>query len=201
MKVGPIEGQRFVLRECALEIAVKGYQKSEVSPFPEQDEVTSEELRAAEAVGDLIAFWGFKKGHGQIWTLLYLRDASMSAKDIQNAFALSKGGVSQLLKDLEQWRVVRRERIPGQRATVYVANTNLLEMIALVFQKRELMVLERVILALRAVEKSLEFQPLASKITRQRVTRMRKSGENVLRAIRVFLRTARLDLSRLQRHL
>ena len=127
-------------------------------------------------MGELIAFWGFKKGHGQIWTLLFLRDTELTAKEIQDAFSLSKGGVSQLLKDLEEWRVVKRQKMHGKRAMVFVANTNLLEMIALVFQKRELMVLEKVILSLKAVENALELRPAASKVTLQRVSRMRKSG-------------------------
>jgi hypothetical protein len=63
------------------------------------------------------------------------------------------------------------------------------------------MVLEKVILSLKAVENALEFRSDTSRVTRQRVLRLRKSGENVLRAIRIFLRTAKLDLSRLQRHL
>ena len=63
------------------------------------------------------------------------------------------------------------------------------------------MVLEKVILALKAVENSLSYNASASRTTLQRVARMRRSGENVLRAIRVFLRTARLDLTRLQRNL
>ena len=180
---------------------MKGYQPGASFVFSGAGELSDEEIRAAEAVGELIAFWGFKKGHGQIWTVLYLRDLPMTAKDIQNAFSMSKGGVSQLLKDLEEWRVVQRQRVEGQRAMVFSANTNLLEMIALVFQKRELMVLEKVILALKAVENSLSYNPSSSRTTLQRVARMRRSGENVLRAIRVFLRTARLDLTRLQRNL
>ena len=180
---------------------MRGYQTSNHIDPAGLAGLSPEESQVAEAVGELIAFWGFKKGHGQIWTLLFLRDAHLTAKEIQEAFSLSKGGVSQLLKDLEEWQVVKRQKMPGQRAMVFVANTNLLEMIALVFQKRELMVLEKVILSLRAVENALEFKPSASRITRQRISRMRKSGENVLRAIRIFLRTAKLDLSRLQRNL
>ena len=180
---------------------MKGYQTSNHIDPVGLSGLSPEESQVAEAVGELIAFWGFKKGHGQIWTLLFLRDTQLTAKEIQEAFSLSKGGVSQLLKDLEEWRVVKRQKVIGQRAMVFAANTNLLEMIALVFQKRELMVLEKVILSLKAVENALEFKASASRVTRQRVSRMRKSGENVLRAIRIFLRTAKLDLSRLQRNL
>ncbi len=180
---------------------MKGYRASNHIDPTGLAGLSPEESQVAEAVGELIAFWGFKKGHGQIWTLLFLRDAQLTAKEIQEAFSLSKGGASQLLKDLEEWQVVKRQKVPDRRAMVFIANTNLLEMIALVFQKRELMVLEKVILSLRAVENALEFRPSSSRMTRQRISRMRKSGENVLRAIRIFLRTAKLDLSRLQRDL
>ena len=71
---------------------MRGYQAGYAETASHSGELTDEEIRAAEAVGELIAFWGFKKGHGQIWTLLYLRDAPMTAKQIQTAFSLSKGG-------------------------------------------------------------------------------------------------------------
>ena len=44
-----------------------------------------------------------------VLTLLFLCDTELTAKEIQDAFSLSKGGVSQLLKDLEEWRVLKDE--------------------------------------------------------------------------------------------
>ena len=122
---------------------MRGYQTSSHIDPAGLAGLSPEESQVAEAVGELIAFWGFKKRHGQIWTLLFLRDTELTAKEIQDAFSLSKGGVSQLLKDLEEWRVVKRQKMPGKRAMVFVANTNLLEMIALVFKNENSWCLRR----------------------------------------------------------
>ena len=71
------------------------------------------EVLATDAVGEAIEFWGFKHNQGRVWGLLYLRAQPMTAGELQRLLGLSKGAVSMLLKDLEQWKVVRKVRPPG----------------------------------------------------------------------------------------
>src|SRR5262249_61350253 len=57
--------------------------------------------------------------------------------EIERALALSKGGVSMLIRDLERWRVIRRERSPGDPAWRYRAETELIRMVTRVVEQRE----------------------------------------------------------------
>ena len=52
---------------------------------------------AAETMGELIAFWGFKASMGRIWTLLYLSPSSLPADVIAERTQLSAGAVSMAL--------------------------------------------------------------------------------------------------------
>src|SRR5215467_7841028 len=60
-----------------------------------------------------------------------------AAGEIERALALSKGGVSMLIRDLERWRVIRRERSPGDPAWRYRAETELIRMVTRVVEQRE----------------------------------------------------------------
>ena len=48
---------------------------------------------AADTMGELIAFWGFKQSTGRIWTLLYLSPRPLSAQEIAARTQLSSGAV------------------------------------------------------------------------------------------------------------
>ena len=69
---------------------------------------TTEEARraaislAAETMGEIIAFWGFKASMGRIWTLLYLSMDPLTADVIASETGLSSGTVSMALTELMQ---------------------------------------------------------------------------------------------------
>ena len=108
------------------------------SPEPE----SLEEL--IDAIGDVIAFWGFKKNHGRIWAALFLSGRPQSSTELQKKLQLSKGAVSMLLSDLEEWSIVQRDP-ELERQRYYRANEQLLSMISNVLQTREAALLNRVL--------------------------------------------------------
>ncbi|MCI0574294.1 MAG: MarR family transcriptional regulator [Myxococcaceae bacterium] len=152
------------------------------------------EAIAVDAVGNVIEFWGFKRNQGRVWALLYLRGTALTAADIERELALSKGGVSMLLRDLEGWGVVQRTRLPGETAWHYRAESDFMRMVARVIEQREAGLLGRIRADLQ--------EALALAITdgevrpeqRHRLERMAALAEQVDRAVRLFLKTARLDV-------
>src|ERR1700726_1085527 len=82
------------------------------------------EALVVDAVGSVIEFWGFKSNHGRIWALLYLRGTPLSALQLQTELGLSKGAVSMVTRELEQWGVVNRVRVPGAHSWLFDAETN-----------------------------------------------------------------------------
>lgn len=95
------------------------------------------ELTAADAVGDVIRFWGFKKPLGRLWTILFLADDPLSAADLAEKLHLSAGAVSMTVGELERWGVVRRVWRPGERKDYFEAETDFWKMISKVVSERE----------------------------------------------------------------
>jgi DNA-binding transcriptional regulator GbsR (MarR family) len=101
------------------------------------------ELLAAEAIGGLIEFWGFKRQMGRIWTLLYLSDEALDAAAICERLQLSAGAASMTLAELEHWGVVHRLRKPGERRDFFAAETDIWKLVTHVWRERELRQIER----------------------------------------------------------
>lgn len=95
-------------------------------------------LRVVDAVGALIERWGFKRNMGRVWALLYLEQAPMSQADLGERLALSSGSMSMLLAELQQWGVVRKAWVPGERREYYEAETSIWKMVSRVLREREL---------------------------------------------------------------
>lgn len=110
---------------------------------------TTEEARtraigiAAEMMGELVEFWGFKGSMGRIWTTLYLSPIPLTADTIARRTRLSSGAVSMALTDLLQWGVIEREPVPNQRKRYYRAKTEVWEIVRRIFRERELRLVQR----------------------------------------------------------
>jgi DNA-binding transcriptional regulator GbsR (MarR family) len=95
------------------------------------------ELLSAEAIGDVIEHWGFRKALGRIWTVLYLATEPLSAADLADRLSMSAGAVSTTLTELQRWHVVRRVWKPGERKEFFEAETDFWKMISKVVSERE----------------------------------------------------------------
>jgi HTH-type transcriptional regulator, glycine betaine synthesis regulator len=152
------------------------------------------ESLAVEAVGQVIEFWGFKHNQGRVWALLYLRAAAMTATELEEALGLSKGAVSMLVRDLERWGVVHRLRQPGTGAWRYRAGTELVRMVSRVIEERELAFLSRIRAELGEARRLATGAAGVGRDQLARLERMNSLALAAERALKVFLRTARLDV-------
>jgi DNA-binding transcriptional regulator GbsR (MarR family) len=152
------------------------------------------EAIAVDAVGSCIEFWGFKRNQGRVWALLYLRNVPMSAGQIERELSLSKGAVSMLIRDLERWSVIQRARAPGEAAWQYRAETDLLKMVSRVIEERESRFLERI----RAdIAEAIRLAKETGAVTAERLSRLNRMAdlaEQTDRALKLFIKTARLDV-------
>jgi DNA-binding transcriptional regulator GbsR (MarR family) len=153
------------------------------------------EAIAVDAVGNVIEFWGFKRNQGKVWALLYLRDVALTAAEIEEELELSKGGVSMLLKDLERWGVVLRVRNPGDAAWRYRAETDLLKMARRVIEEREFAFIERVRADLEEARRLADGDARIPRAMVQRLERMERVAEAMEKALKLFLKTSRLDVN------
>lgn len=95
------------------------------------------ELLAADAIGDVIAHWGFRKALGRTWTVLYLHGDALAASELGERLQMSAGAVSMTVTELQRWGVVRKVWVPGERRDFFEAETDFWKMISKVVQERE----------------------------------------------------------------
>lgn len=100
--------------------------------------VEAQVLKVADAVGGLMEAWGFKRNMGRVWAMLYLEQGPLSAADIGERLSLSSGAMSMLLAELQQWSVVKKSWVPGERRDYWEAETSIWKMVSRVFREREL---------------------------------------------------------------
>lgn len=118
---------------------------------------------AAETMGELIAFWGFKASMGRIWTLLYLSPDALPADEIATRTQLSTGAVSMALAELQQWGIAERAVLAGARKRHYRAETDVWGIVRRIIRQRELRLVgrsvERFSEAVRVLQELLDREP------------------------------------------
>jgi DNA-binding transcriptional regulator GbsR (MarR family) len=152
------------------------------------------EALVVEAVGSVISFWKFKRNHGRVWALLYLRDEALDAPTLQARLGLSKGAVSMLTRELEEWGVLHRVRNPNDVTWRFNAETNFLRMVGRVIEKREAALLRRVREDLERAEQMARADRAAATVI-SRISKMRALAHGLERAMNGFRSTARFDFT------
>ena len=159
------------------------------------------EKLAVDAVGEVIEFWGFKQNLGRLWALLYLYNQPLSAAEIREALALSKGGVSMLLRDLERWKVVMRVREKGEIAWRYKAETNVIKMARRVLEEREYVLIRRVCADFEKAKAMALASGNASVEKMERLANMSVLAKQTAKLMQLFTKTPPLDIRSLFRAL
>lgn len=176
---------------------MKGYlwTSSEEVPLKMGAHLSNWEAVAVDAVGNVIEFWGFKRNQGRVWALLYLRDVTLTAAEIEKELELSKGGVSMLLRDLERWGVVLKVRSPGDASWRYRAETDLLKMARQVIEEREFAFIARIRSDLAEARKLAQAAGTTPRAQVARLVKMEALADATERALKLFLKTSKLDVS------
>ena len=71
--------------------------------------------------GEMGSRWGISRTVGQIYALLYVSPKPLNADEIAETLDFSRSNVSMGLKELESWRLVRLQHLPGDRREYFSA--------------------------------------------------------------------------------
>src|SRR6478736_3832237 len=82
------------------------------------------------AWGDMGGQWGVNRSVSQIHALLYLSEKPLTADDIAETLAMARSNVSNSIKELLSWNLIRRVPIRGDRRDHFEAETDVWEMAA-----------------------------------------------------------------------
>jgi len=164
------------------------------------------ELAVADAMGELMELWGFRRQLGRIWAVLFLSERPLAAPDLCERLQISTGLLSMSLAELRSWGVVRSAPVPGDRKEHYEAETNIWSLVRRVLAERERKAIEGALgtveRALREVRGALaDVDPRVKAQARFRLQRLDQLAQLCrvgLNLLRVLLDSARVDLSPLK---
>jgi DNA-binding transcriptional regulator GbsR (MarR family) len=156
------------------------------------------ELLAADAIGDIIEHWGFRKVLGRVWTVLFIAAEPLPAAELGERLAMSAGSVSTSLTELQRWGVVRRVWKPGERKEFYEAETDFWKMISKVFDERERLLSESVRTRLERAASLLRQAPDSAAAARSldRINRLLAFVVVAQTALDGFIKSRRVDFTR-----
>jgi DNA-binding transcriptional regulator GbsR (MarR family) len=100
--------------------------------------------------GEMGSVWGVNRSVAQIHALLYLAGRPMTAEDISDALGIARSNVSNSLKELLTWNLVRRVAIRGDRRDHFEAEGDVWELVTRIAVGRKAREIDPVIETLRA---------------------------------------------------
>jgi len=109
-----------------------------------------------EALSQISRFWGFPKGMGAIFAILYLAPAPLSLDDLVEQTGLTKGAISTEVRALARLGLVHRSSRLADRRDYYEAETDFYKSVRAILQERQNSEFDRAIQSVRATLEHLE---------------------------------------------
>lgn len=106
-----------------------------------------------ESLSHISRFWGFPKGMGAIFAVLYLSSSPLSLDEIVEQTGLTKGAVSTEVRTLARIGLVHRSSKLADRKDYYEAEVDFYKSIRSILKERQNSEFDR---SLRAVQETLE---------------------------------------------
>jgi len=131
--------------------------------------------------GDMGGQWGVNRSVAQIHALLYLSERPLTAEEIAGTLGLARSNVSNSIKELLGWRLIRRVPILGDRRDHFEAETDLWDMVTRIAQGRKERELDPAAEALRACVAEAELDTKISPVAVARLNEMLEFVETVTR--------------------
>jgi DNA-binding transcriptional regulator GbsR (MarR family) len=146
---------------------------SEVTKLPEPVE------RFILQWGDMGGQWGVNRSVSQIQALLYLSDKPMTAEDIAEQLGMARSNVSNSLKELLNWSLIRRVPIRNDRRDHYEAETDLWEMATRIASGRKTREIDPALVVLKGCVSAAASDEMVNATARKRLKEMLAFTEQI----------------------
>ena len=100
--------------------------------------------------GDLGGQWGVNRSVSQIHALLYVSEQPLTAEEIAGVLGIARSNVSNSLRELLGWDLVRRVPVRGDRREHFIAEADVWEMVRRIAAGRKAREFDPAIAVLRA---------------------------------------------------
>ncbi len=87
--------------------------------------------------GEMGTRWGVNRTVAQIHALLYLAERPLSADDIVETLGVARSNVSNSLKELQSWKLVRVSHVMGDRRDHFTALQDVWEIFRVILEERK----------------------------------------------------------------
>ena len=122
--------------------------------------------------GDMGSAWGVNRSVSQIHALLYLAGRPLTAEDISDSLGIARSNVSNSLKELMGWGLIRRVPIRGDRRDHFEAEGDIWELVTRIAIGRKAREIDPVLETLRACLATRKATLASTPWPRKRLTEM-----------------------------
>jgi HTH-type transcriptional regulator, glycine betaine synthesis regulator len=155
-----------------------------------------------QRLSQISRFWGFPKGMGAIFAVLYLSPDPLSLDDIAGQTGLTKGAVSTEVRALARLGLVHRSSKLADRKDYYEAETDFYKSIRAILKERQNTEFDRAIASVREMVGKIE-SASAPKEERafllQRIRAMREFFDALDSLVRAVVRLESLGIINVQK--
>ena len=109
-----------------------------------------------QGLSQISRFWGFPKGMGAIFAVLYLSPAPLSLDEIVRETGLTKGAISTEIRALARMGLVHRSSRLGDRKDYYEAEADFYASIRSILKERQNSEFDRAIQSVRGTLETME---------------------------------------------
>ena len=109
-----------------------------------------------QGLSQISRFWGFPKGMGAIFAVLYLSPVALSLDEIAKETGLTKGAVSSEVRVLARMGLVHRSTKLGDRKDYYSAESDFYAAIRSILQERQNSEFDRAVRSVQDTLKTME---------------------------------------------
>lgn len=138
----------------------RGQQRMKTKPADWRNTLTNVEREFVELWGSMSSLWGVNPTMARIHGALFITGRAMTADDLMERLAISRGNVSMNLAKLVEWGLVRRVHRPGDRREHYESLKDVWEMFATVAVQRKRREIDPLLNTLRRCKESLSAEVL-----------------------------------------
>lgn len=122
--------------------------------------------------GDMGGQWGVNRSVSQIHALLYLSERALTAEEIAATLGLARSNVSNSIKELMSWNLIRRVPVRGDRRDHFEAEADVWEMFIRIAAGRKEREIDPAIAALRQCLADADSDHAIDPIARERLKDM-----------------------------
>ncbi len=122
--------------------------------------------------GEMGSQWGVNRSVSQVHALLYLSEHPLHAEEICEALGLARSNVSNGLKELQGYGIVKRTHVMGDRRDHFVAEADLWDMLMKITVERKKREIDPTILVLSDLTAQMDARGDVPAHVRERIGRM-----------------------------